>query len=222
MTRDGGFRRFVRASAHLPVTVWGGLLLVAALSAGVAAGELAPGMSAGVESELAVGEQIDTGPYRVTIDRARVLDELPGISEGDESTRVIAVVAVVSGNGSTTLGGAMLADTAHLRGVPGVGDGPGDGLDHGGDLGVAAQGVFVIADGSRLDALQPGIEYEVAMAWEQSAEAAPPTELEVALVGRTLRESSIDRSKAWLDRSTMAVGRIPVTPPDGNADGASG
>ncbi|WP_129669846.1 hypothetical protein [Phytoactinopolyspora endophytica] len=250
---DGGVRRITQAGAHLPLTLWGGLLVVGILAAGVAAGDLTPGATTTEVSELDLGTRIDTGPYDITIERARVLDELPGVSEGDDATHVIALVVTASANGTRTLGGGILADSVALRGVDGLvprtetssaateddenGDGRAGDDDGGSDDGsddrgddanagpsapVAPSGVFVIADGSRLDALQPGIDYEVAMVWEQSAQLPPPTELEVVMTGRTLRESSLDRSMEWLDRATVAVGTVPVIPPDPAESGAAG
>jgi hypothetical protein len=196
--------------------------------AGVASGEFTPGVAAPDVTELEAGAQVDTGPFILTVERARVLDELPGISESNDSTRVIALVVTVAANGSRTLSGAMLADSVALQGVGGLSASTilssGEGVDDAtsDDAPVTAPNVVVIADGSRLDALQPGLEYEVAMVWEQSSEFAAPTEVEVVVSGRTLRASSIDRSMEWLDRAHVAVGSVPVTPPDSDARGDGG
>ncbi len=154
---------------------------------------------------LAAGEAVDLGPFTVTVDRMRVVDELPGISEGDDDTRVLALVATVTATGTTTQYGAMLSESVALEQLPGVagdGDGP-----------VPADDVYVMADGTRLDAVQPGLEYEVALVWEQDARADVPSDARLVLVGRTLRESSIDRSMEWLDPLPVVAGVLEVTAP---------
>ncbi|NDL59462.1 hypothetical protein [Phytoactinopolyspora mesophila] len=232
MRTQGGVRRVVRANARARLALWCGLfacgvLAFAAAVAGVA-GDFAPRALIGEvraasaeKDQLVAGTSVDTGPFRVTIERARVLDELPGISESDDSTRVVALVVTAAVTGPRTLGGWMLADTVALQGVDGLVDAPDpfaadeDGAaDIDDDAPVPAPNVVVMADGSRLDALQPGLPYEVAMVWEQASDSPAPTELEVVIAGRTLRESSLDRSMEWLDRKQVAAGRVPVTPPD--------
>ncbi|RIQ20185.1 hypothetical protein DY240_18970 [Jiangella rhizosphaerae] len=162
---------------------------------------------------LVVGEAVDLGPFTVTVERMRVVDELPGVSEGDDDTRVLALVATVTATGTTTEYGAMLSESVALDGVPGVPAEvlPGDTADP--DEPVPAGDVYVMADGTRLDAVQPGLEYEVAMVWEQDARAAVPSEARLVLVGRTLRQSSIDRSQEWLDPLPVVAGDIDVTAP---------
>jgi hypothetical protein len=212
--------------------VWAGVPVAIVVAVGVAVGVAAGDFpsravigelrAASVQKDqLEQGTAVDTGPFVVTIERARVLDELPGIAESDDAVRVVALVVTAEANGARTLSGAMLADSVALQGVDGLvgethavaaaGDGPG-GND---DAPVPAPNVVVMADGSRLDALQPGLEYEVAMVWEQATEFPEPTELDVVVMGRTYRESSLDRSMEWLDRRDVAAGRVPVTPVDG-------
>ncbi|TDD65267.1 hypothetical protein E1262_25725 [Jiangella aurantiaca] len=162
---------------------------------------------------LAVGEAADIGPFTVTVDRMRVVDELPGISEGDDDTRVLALVGTVTATGTTTQYGAMLSESVALDGVPGVPAEvlPGETTDPGEP--VPAGDVYVMADGTRLDAVQPGLEYEVAFVWEQDARADVPSEARLVLIGRTLRQSSIDHSDEWLDPLPVVAGDIEVTEP---------
>ncbi|WP_166355478.1 hypothetical protein [Phytoactinopolyspora limicola] len=204
MTASSGARRVVRTLREIPFLVWGPLLLAVVLAAGVAAGELVPRVGPGRIAELEAGVEVDTGPFLLTVERARVLDELPGVAEGDDTARALALVVTVSLTSDRTLSGAMLADSVALRGIDD--DGP-----------VPAPNVVVLADGSHLDALQPGLEYEVAMVWEQSAEHPEPVELDVEVTGRTLRDSAIDGAAQWLDRTPVAAGTVPVTPMDSQA-----
>lgn len=207
MTESGGRLRRLGSRAprqHLPLA---GSAAGAIVLAVLVAGGFDPMEKPAAEIEsLAVGESVDLGPFVVTADRLRVVDELPGVSEGDDDTRVLALVATVTATGTTTQYGAMLSESVALDGVPGVpgsGDGP-----------VPADDVYVMADGTRLDAVQPGLEYEVALVWEQDARADAPSEARLVLVGRTLRESSIDRSMEWLDPSPVVAGPIEATVPE--------
>ncbi|PZF80843.1 hypothetical protein C1I92_24075 [Jiangella anatolica] len=157
---------------------------------------------------LTAGETVDLGPVTITPERLRVVDELPGISEGDDETRVLALVATVTATGTTTEYGSMLSGSVALDGVPGVpaGGGAEDGPVPAGD-------VYVMADGTRLDAVQPGLEYEVALVWEQDSRADVPESARLVLVGRTLRESSIDHTMEWLDPAPIVAGDLEVTAP---------
>ncbi|WP_053205458.1 hypothetical protein [Jiangella muralis] len=206
MTESGGRLRRLGSRAprqHLPLA---GSAAGAIVLAVLVAGGFDPMEKPAAEVEpLAVGESVDLGPFVVTADRLRVVDELPGVSEGDDGTRVLALVATVTATGTTTQYGAMLSESVALDGVPGVpadGDGP-----------VPADAVYVMADGTRLDAVQPGLEYEVALVWEQDVRADAPSEARLVLVGRTLRESSIDRSMEWLDPAPVVAGDLEVTAP---------
>lgn len=205
MTESGGRLRRLGSRAprqHLPLA---GSAAGAIVLAVLVAGGFDPMEKPAAEVEpLAVGEAVDLGPFVVTADRLRVVDELPGVSEGDDDTRVLALVATVTATGTTTQYGAMLSESVALDGVPGL---EGDGL-------VPADDVYVMADGTRLDAVQPGLEYEVALVWEQDARADAPSEARLVLVGRTLRESSIDRSMEWLDPAPAVAGPIDVTVPE--------
>jgi hypothetical protein len=214
MAESGGrLRRLAQRAPRQQLTLAGSAAGAAALAVLIASGfdplekpeaEVAP---------LAVGEAVDIGPFTVTADRMRVVDELPGISEGNDDTRVLALVATVTATGTTTQHGAMLSESVALDGVAGVPAEavPGETADPGEP--VPAGDVYVMADGTRLDALQPGLEYEVAFVWEQDARADVPAQARLVLIGRTLRQSSIDHSQEWLDPLPVVAGDIEVTVP---------
>ncbi len=209
MAESGGRPR--RAGLGAPQLTLAGSAAGAVVLAVLVAGGLDPQELPDADvAPLAAGQTVDLGPFTVTVDRLRVVDELPGISEGDDDTRVLALVATVQATGTATEYGALLSDSVALDGVPGVA----------GDDGafVPADDVHVMADGTRLDAVQPGLEYEVALVWEQDARADVPAEARLVLVGRTLRESSLDHTQEWLDPLPVAAGDLEVTAPPPSED----
>lgn len=224
MADSGGrLRRLAQGASRQHLTLAGSAAGAAVLAVLVAGGfdpserttaeELAP---------LAAGDTVDVGPFVVTIDRMRVVDELPGVSEGDDETRVLAVVATVEATGTKTQYGYLLNESLALEGVPGVPsyDVPGRTRDSGEPA--PAEGAYVMADGTVLDALQPGLEYEVALVWEQDARAEVPEQARLVAVGHTLRQSSIDHTDEWLDPLPIAAGDLEVTAPsDEPADSPS-
>ncbi|TDC50940.1 hypothetical protein E1212_13430 [Jiangella ureilytica] len=216
MADSGGrLRRLAQGTSRQHLTLAGsaaGAAVLAVLVAGgfdpsetTAAEELAP---------LAAGDTVDVGPFVVTIDRMRVVDELPGVSEGDDETRVLAVVATVEATGTKTQHGYLLNESLALAGVPGVPSYESPGRTRDPDEPVPAEGAYVMADGTVLDAVQPGLEYEVALVWEQDARADVPAAARLVLVGHTLRQSSIDHTDEWLDPLPVAAGDLEVTAPE--------
>ncbi|WP_157524327.1 hypothetical protein [Jiangella alkaliphila] len=211
MAESGGRPR--RAGLGAPQLTLAGSAAGAVVLAVLAAGGFDPLEKPETDiAPLAAGETVDLGPFELTVDRLRVVDELPGISEGDDDTRVLALVATVEATGTATEYGALLSGSVALDGVPGV-TADGDGSEP-----VPADAVHVMADGTRLDAVQPGLEYEVALVWEQDARADVPAEARLVLVGRTLRESSIDHTQEWLDPLPVAAGDLEVTAPPPSED----
>ena len=222
MAESGGrLRRVAQGASRQHLTLAGSVAGAAALAVAVAGGFDPQEKTADV-APLTVGEVVDVGPFTITIERIRVVDELPGISEGDDDTRVLALVATVEATGSETQYGYLLGESVALDGVPGVPayEPPGDTADP--DEPVPADGAWVMADGTRLDAIQPGLEYEVALVWEQDARADVPAEAHLVLVGHTLRESSIDHSQEWLDPLPVMAGDLEVTEPAAAPTDASG
>lgn len=185
----------------------------------LAGGGLDPSVTVTADpAPLVIGEPVDLGPFVVTIDRMRAVDELPGVSEGDDTTRVLAIVATVSATGPRTQPGSLLTEAVTVNDVPGLVTLDGSA----GSDAVAADAAYVMDDGSRLDALQPGLEYDVAFVWEQESTHTAPVEATVILIGRTLRESSIDRFEAWLDPVPVMAGTVEVTEPEPAGDAEDG
>ncbi|TDE01044.1 hypothetical protein [Jiangella asiatica] len=219
MAEAGGrLRRLARGAARRQPTVLSSVAGASVLAILVAGG-FDPQEKTAELQPLVVDESVDLGPFDVTVRRLRVVDELPGVSESDDDTRVLALVATVSANGPKTQHGAMLTESVTLDGVTGVradvfGEQPDDGEP------VPAADAYVMADGSRLDAIQPGLEYEVAFVWEQDGAAEVPTTARLVLVGHTMRESSIDRSQEWLDPLPRVAGDLEVTEPEAETDAA--
>lgn len=203
----------VQAATRLPFTLITSVAVAGVLAVAVANGGFDLYDVSGDVVDLEAGTAFDTGPFDVTVERVVVLDELPGVSEDDDATRVVALISTVTVNGDRTLAGAMLRESVALKGIEGVRVGAFDDPDATApaEESTMAPQVFVVADGTTLDALQPGLEYEAALVWEQSTQAAEPTEVEVTLASRTWRESSIDHSMEWLDPAPAARGEVPVT-----------
>lgn len=214
MADSGGrLRRLTQGASRQHLTLASSVVGAAALAVAVAGG-FDPKEKAVEVAPLAAGDTVDVGPFVITIDRMRVVDELPGVSEGDDETRVLAVVATVEATGSTTQYGYLLNDSVTLQGMPGVPSYELPGRTRDPDEPVSAEGAYVMADGTILDAIQPGLEYEVALVWEQDAQAEVPADARLVLVGHTLRQSSIDHSDEWLDPLPLAAGDLEVTAPE--------
>jgi hypothetical protein len=211
MAESGGrLRRVAQSASRQHLTLAGSAAGAVALAVLVAGG-FDPQQKTAEVAPLTIGETVDVGPFLLTVERMRVVDELPGISEGDDDTRVLALVATVEATGSKTQYGYLLTDSVGLVGMPGVPAYPAPGDSPRPDEPVRADGAYVMADGTRLDAIQPGLEYEVALVWEQDSGADAPVDARLVLVGHTLRESSIDHSQEWLDPLPLMAGDIEVT-----------
>lgn len=225
-------RRMARAAARQPLTLWSSVAAAATLAVLVAGGFDPQDTAVDVEP-LTVGEAVDVGPFDITIQRMRVIDELPGVSEGNDDTRVLAVVATVAANGPQTQYGYLLGESVTLDGVEGIGADayelptdfptpPAEDEDESPTAGLTpADQTFVMEDGTRLDAIQPGLTYEVALLWEQNTKEPAPTTARLVLVGHTLRESSIDRSEEWFDPLPLMAGDIEITEAEPTPDGDS-
>lgn len=214
MAESGGrLRRLAQGASRQHLTLAGSAAGAVALAVLVAGG-FDPQAKTAEAAPLAAGDTVDVGPFTITVERMRVVDELPGVSEGDDATRVLAVVATVEATGPDTQYGYLLTESVTLQDVAGVPAlPPGETGPEPGEP-VPADDAYVMADGTRLDALQPGLEYEVALVWEQDARAEVPAAARLVLVGHTLRESSIDHSQEWLDPLPVAAGDVEVTEPE--------
>ncbi|MBB5790065.1 hypothetical protein [Jiangella mangrovi] len=218
MAESGGrLRRVVRGASRQHLTLAGSAAGAVALTVLVAGGFDPTEKTAAEVAPLAEGDTVDVGPFIVTIERMRVVDELPGVSEGDDETRVLAVVATVEATGTKTQYGYLLNESVTLDGMPGVPSYEVPGRTRDPEETVSAEGAYVMADGSVLDAIQPGLEYEVALVWEQDARADVPAEARLVLVGHTLRQSSIDHTDEWLDPLPIAAGDLAVSEPEGDS-----
>jgi hypothetical protein len=132
---------------------------------------------------VAVGAVADGGPWKVTVIRARLVNDLPPMVLKDKGNRWIVVVVKVeiAADDSWT----NLTEIVRLSPVDGV-------TDH------KPAGVVLIRDVTRINQLNPGMPEELAFFWEQSAQAAVPGQVTVQVMGRTYRLDSIDSRPKWM------------------------
>jgi hypothetical protein len=70
-------------------------------------------------------------------------------------------------------------------------------------------GVLLTRDGTRVDALHPGMTERVAYLWEQKPDSLP-TQVDVDIIGMTWRKNSLTDTFEWLDERTRAKVTVPV------------
>ena len=67
-------------------------------------------------------------------------------------------------------------------------------------------------DATPLGALQPGIEQNLALVWEQDAAQKVPETVSVVVIGHTWRISALDGSWQWFDPAPAATVELPLVP----------
>jgi hypothetical protein len=154
-------------------------------------------------------EEVSQGqPWNVTVISAGLFTDLsPAVLE-DDSHHWLAVVAVVE---VTALESRTdLRDVLYVTGIDGLGGGqfPSRIIGIGGA--VAADDVRIARDGSVAISLHPGLAERVGFLWERSGDAPPPAEIEVRIVGKTHRESSLTSTMEWLDPTPRARVTVPL------------
>ncbi|MBX6750728.1 MAG: hypothetical protein IRY85_13830 [Micromonosporaceae bacterium] len=144
---------------------------------------------------LAVNEVIEGGPWNVTITGGRLLDDQPPLHATDPNNRWVIILATVEVTADTSR--SDIADVLRISGAEGlVDEDPGT--------------VALVSDFTVYPSLHPGLPESVLFAWEQSATAPVPTEVEVTIFGKTLRRDSLTGSRQWMDRAPRAVVRVPI------------
>ncbi len=74
----------------------------------------------------------------------------------------------------------------------------------------AKPSVYVLADGTSMSALPPGLTYELVYIWEQRGSEPVPEKLKLASRSHTWRQSSLDEQMNWFDETVDAVGTVPL------------
>lgn len=72
-----------------------------------------------------------------------------------------------------------------------------------------AYAVLLGRDGTRVEALHPGMKERVAYLWEQKPDSLP-TQVDVDIMGMTWRKNSLTDSYEWLDEAVRASLTVPV------------
>lgn len=196
----------VRAHPWLAACVAGSLvvLLVVTLLGGWARS------TPGGPVRFAPGSEVKAAPFRVWLHEAAAeyvvsgTDAEPGqayvVVEGEIELDAKDSVAV------TTLNAALTADLV-------------DAYDQfGSPTDEPEASIRVVADGSRLAGLGPGLRYDVQLVFVV-AERSVPDRLTVTLLGHTWRASALDGDYGWFDaapvaRVTLDVARLPDARPE--------
>lgn len=179
----------------------GGAVVLLAATAGF--GGLQPQTSDGPE-QGAPETAYDVAPFEITVERSRWTTELPGVYLGHEGDRWVAVVATVRNTSDAAVLSSHLANALTLDGLDGarvVDD----------EVGVRSSAWVLLEDASALNPIQPGLEYEVAVLFEQDGSQPPPTEVTVRLQQHTWRPGSLDGYETWWEPTTTVEVAVPVT-----------
>ncbi|WP_125773766.1 hypothetical protein [Antribacter gilvus] len=112
-----------------------------------------------VEPEpLVAGEEIEVGPFDLTVVRAVVADELGFVKPLEEGNRLLAVVVEVSNQGEKPAHQGTLVDA-----IPP----PADAGIVPRDTQELLPTVLGVADATSVDVFNPGLPYRMALIWEQ-------------------------------------------------------
>ena len=156
---------------------------------------------------LVVGKPHEAAPFTLTVERARWTSDLGEIAKTDRGRYLIVIVkARTEADRSVDL--SVLQEALALRGAGGIYGAMGSdkivpSLE-------AKPSVYVLADGTLMSALPPGLTYELAYVWEQSGSEPVPKQLKLASRSHTWRQSSLDDQMNWFDETVDAAGTVPL------------
>jgi hypothetical protein len=153
---------------------------------------------------LKVGE-LDVGePWNVKIVAARLIGDLEPAAylktKGNHWLAIIAEVTITDTRSHTDIERIIRVPTA--QGLQ-VDEAAATGFDK------QPYDVLLARDGTRVDALNPGMTERVAFIWEQAADALP-TQVDVEIVGMTWRKNFLTHTEEWLDEAVRASLTVPV------------
>ena len=135
-------------------------------------------------------------PWNVTITGGRLLDDQPPLLRATTpGNRWVIILATVEVTADTSR-----SDTADILRISGA-----EGL-----VTEAPDTVAIVSDLTTHPYLHPGLPESVLFAWEQSASAPVPTEVEVTIFSKTFRPDTLSGMRQWLDWTPRAVVRVPI------------
>lgn len=198
--RDSG-SKVARRVLDQPLRRIGVLGAVVLLAATAAFGGLEEETQDGPEV-LTVDTPVEVAPFEITVHRVVWTTDLPGQYLSDDGNRWIGVVATVRNTSDAGVLGTTLQAALTLSGVEGLVAPPGS-------SGPRAS-IAVLADGSSLNPVQPGLTYEVAFLYEHDGDVPPPTSATVSLQQQTWGVGILDPTVSWRDATTALRGELDV------------
>ena len=150
---------------------------------------------------LEVDAAVDVAPFEITVHRVVWTTGLSGQGLSDERNRWIGVVATVRNTSDAGVLGTTLQDALTLD-VP-------DLVTQPGTIAPTAT-IAVLADGSALNPVQPGLTYEVAFLYEHDGATPPPTRATLSLHRQTWGVGRLDGTVSWRDAPTTVGGEVDV------------
>jgi hypothetical protein len=144
-------------------------------------------------------------PWNITITGGRLMDDQSPLHASVEGNRWVIILARVEVTSDTSR--VDIYDALRISGAEGLVDGkaalaivPG----------IAPDPVAVLSDFAQYVAIHPGLPEDMVFAWEQSASAPVPTQVEVTIWGKNQRRSSLTGSREWLDTVARALVTVPI------------
>lgn len=182
-----------------------GVATVVVLASG-AFGGLATAEKAPAPEDLAPGEKVSVGPFDLTVHRARWVSDL-GPEFGAPQGRYVALVVTLENTSDDAVPMTDVERVVTATDLPGTYDAFSRPAEQGE---VAPPRVVLLADASRLSQAQPGLEYEAAFLWDQSADEEAPAELTFSLVALQRRPSTLDDTMVWADPTVTRTATFDV------------
>jgi len=144
---------------------------------------------------LAPGTSDGGQPWAVSVIKARLASDLPGLALQNKADSWLVVVATVEVTSDESRND--MREILRLSGVPGL-------LDE-----VPAY-VALARDGTLVGYLNPGMPERVGFFWEHAVGSPLPKLLDVQIYGKTQRKDSLNGHLDWLDPAKQAIVRVPI------------
>lgn len=155
------------------------------------------------------GTQVEIAPWEVTWDRAIYGPDLGGVM-GDQGVTHVLLTGQLRTTHTQTVPSRDFTDSVLLR-TPGLLDDTGAEVEVGGAPSITY--LYVVQPTPQpLTAISPGLTYDFGMHLRMPAGARPPEEIELELLGRTHRQSTLDDSLLWADPVTVTTVGVPTAP----------